>query len=105
MYHQLETLRCCPPTDIGRVLDEFPGSLDETYEQTLPGIEKDEQESAHWLFQFPTAAVPRLRVDEFAEFPPIRFLQPDMPSRPPKRKALIVRGRNTRPQTLILISV
>jgi len=103
VYHQLETLRYCSPTDIRRALD----SLDETYEQTLPGIEKDVQESAHTgrLFQCPTAAVPPLRVDEFAEVPPIRFLQPDMSSRKTKRKALIVRGKKIRPQTLILMSV
>ena len=105
MYYQLETLRRSSPTVIGRALDELPESLDETYEQTLPGIDKEKRESAPQLFQCPTAAVPALRVDELAEVLPIRFPQPDMSFRTRKRKALIVRGRKTRPQTLILISV
>ena len=105
VYRQLETLRCCSPTDIRRALDELPEPLDETYEQTLLGIGKEEQESAHRLFQSPTAAVPPVRVDELAEVLPIRFPQPDMSSRTTKRKALIVRGRKSRPQTPILISV
>src|SRR5216683_1265671 len=73
VYCQLETLRCCFPTVIRRVLDELPETLDETYERTLLGIEKKKQEFAHRLFQCLTIAIRPLHVDELAEVLAIRF--------------------------------
>jgi ankyrin repeat protein len=54
-------------------LDGLPESLDETYERTLLGIEKEKQEYAHRLFQCLSVAVRPLRVDELAEMLAIRF--------------------------------
>ena len=105
VYCQLETLRSCSPTDIVRALDEFPDSLNETYERTSLGIVNEEQEYPHRFFQHPTAAAPPLRVNELAEVLPIPYFQPNVPFRTTKRKALIVCGRKTWPQTLILTSV
>src|ERR1700730_10960499 len=73
VYCQLETLRRCFPTVIRRALDELPEALDETYERTLLGIEKEKREFAHRLFQCLTVAVRPLRVDELAEVLAIRF--------------------------------
>ena len=73
MYCQLETLRRCLPTVIGRALDELPKSLDETYNRTLLGIEEEKQEFAHRLLQCLTVAVRPLHVDELAEVLAIRF--------------------------------
>jgi len=80
VYCQLETLRRCLPTGIGRALDELPESLDETYERTLLGIEKEKREFAHRLFQCLTVAIRPLRVNELAEILAIRF----HPGQPPQ---------------------
>jgi hypothetical protein len=55
------------------VLDELPKSLDETYEQTLLGIEEEQRDYARRLFQCLTVAVRPLRVEELAEILAIRF--------------------------------
>src|SRR5712671_5290789 len=73
VYCQLETLRRCFPTVIRRTLDELPETLDETYERTLLGIEKEKREFAHRLFQCLTVAVRPLHIDELAEVLAIRF--------------------------------
>jgi len=73
VYCQLETLRRCLPTVIGRALNELPKSLDETYKRTLLGMEEEKQEFAHRLFQCLTVAVRPLHVDELAEVLAIRF--------------------------------
>jgi ankyrin repeat protein len=54
-------------------LNELPESLDETYERTLLGIEKEKREFSHRLFQCLAIAVRPLRVDELAEVLAIRF--------------------------------
>ena len=79
MYCQLETLRRCLPTVIGRALHELPKSLDETYKLTLLGIAEEKQEFAHRLFQCLTVAVRPLRVDELAEIVAIRFYPRQLP--------------------------
>ena len=73
MYCQLETLRRCFPTVIRRTLDKLPETLDETYERTLLGIEKEKREFAHRLFQCLIAAVRPLHIDELAGVLAIRF--------------------------------
>ena len=73
VYCQLETLRRCFPTVIRCALDELPGTLDETYERTLLGIEKEKRELAHRIFQCLTVAVRPLQVNELAEVLAIRL--------------------------------
>ena len=73
VYCQLETLRRCFPTVLRRALDELPETLDETYERTLLGIEKEIREFSHRLFQCLTVAVRPLQLDELAEVLAIRF--------------------------------
>src|ERR1700741_883879 len=58
---------------IRHALDELPETLDETYERTLLGIEKEKREFAHRLFQCLTVAIRPLRVDELADVLAIRF--------------------------------
>jgi hypothetical protein len=79
VYCQLETLRRCFPNAIRRALDELPETLDETYERTLLGIEKEKWEYAHRLFQCLTVAIRPLRVDELAEVLAIRFHDGQLP--------------------------
>jgi hypothetical protein len=73
VYCQLETLRRCLPNAIRHSLDQLPDSLDETYERTLLGIEKEKRQFAHRLFQCLTVAVRPLRIDELADLLAIRF--------------------------------
>ena len=73
VFCQLETLRRSSPPAIRRVLDELPKSLDETYEKTLLGIEEEQRDYAHRLFQCLTVAVRPLCVEELAEILAIRF--------------------------------
>src|SRR5260221_498877 len=69
VYCQLEYLRRqCLRQRIRRALDEFPDTLDETYDRTLEEIGKQNWEYAHRLFQCVAAASRPLRVDELAEF-------------------------------------
>ena len=79
MYCQLETLRRCLPAGVGRALDELPESLDETYERSLLGIEKERREFAHRLFQCLTVAIRPLRVDELAGVLAICFCPGQLP--------------------------
>ena len=72
MYCQLETLRRCFPTAIRRTLDD-------TYERTLLGIEKEKRELAHRLFECLTVAARPLHVDELAGVLAIRFDTGDFP--------------------------
>jgi hypothetical protein len=48
---------------IRRTLDKLPETLDETYERTLLGIEKEKREIAHRLFQCLTVTIRPLRID------------------------------------------
>jgi Ankyrin repeats (3 copies) len=68
VWCQLDKLRRCLPQRIRRALDELPGTLDETYERTLDGIDEEKREFAHRLFQCVTVACRPLHVEELAEF-------------------------------------
>jgi ankyrin repeat protein len=67
VYCQLEVLRHCFPSSVGRILEELPESLDETYERILREIRKPNQGHAHRLLQCLVAAVRPLEVKELAE--------------------------------------
>ena len=67
MFYQLEVLRYCFPSSVRRVLDEFPESLDETYERILGEIKKPSQVHALRLLQCLAAAVRPLKVEELAD--------------------------------------
>jgi hypothetical protein len=64
---------------IRRTLDELPETLDETYERTLLGIEKEKREFAHRLFQCLTVAIRPPHIDELAEVLAIRFDSGQLP--------------------------
>jgi hypothetical protein len=64
---------------IRRTLDELPETLDETYERTLRGIEKEKREFSYRLFQCLAVAVRPLHVDELAEVLAIRFDSGQLP--------------------------
>ena len=67
MFCQLEVLRHCFPSSVGRILEELPESLDGTYERILKEIRKPNQGHARRLLQCLVAAVRPLRVEELAE--------------------------------------
>jgi hypothetical protein len=67
VYCQLEVLRHCFPSSVGRILEELPESLDETYERILREIRKPNQGHAHRLLQCLVAAIRPLEVKELAE--------------------------------------
>ncbi|KAN0133356.1 Ankyrin repeat-containing domain protein [Lactarius tabidus] len=73
VFCQLETLRRCFPMAIRSTLDKLPQSLDETYERTLLGIDKEKQIYAHRLFQCLTVSIRPLRVEELAEVLAVQF--------------------------------
>lgn len=58
---------------IRRALDDFPGSLDETYERALLDIDVEKRQYAHRLFQCLTVSRRPLRVEELAEILAIQF--------------------------------
>ncbi|KAH8977714.1 hypothetical protein EDB92DRAFT_1808292, partial [Lactarius akahatsu] len=66
VYCQLEVLRYCFPTDVRRVLEELPKSLDETYKRILEGISSANREHSYRLLQCLTVASRPLRVEELA---------------------------------------
>jgi ankyrin repeat protein len=57
----------------------LPETLDETYERTLLGIEKEKRKYAHRLFQCLSVAIRPLHVDELAEVLAIRFKSGHLP--------------------------
>ena len=67
MYCQLEALRHCLPPSVGRILEELPETLDETYERVLREINKANREHARRLLQCLTVALRPLRVEDLAE--------------------------------------
>ena len=76
MYCQLEALRHCLPPSVGRILEELPETLDETYERVLREINKANREHARRLLQCLTVALRPLRVEELAEVLAIDFNAP-----------------------------
>ncbi|KAH9060282.1 hypothetical protein EDB87DRAFT_1822166 [Lactarius vividus] len=67
VFCQLDGLRHCFPPNLRQFLNEFPESLDETYERILRGIHKAQKDNAHRLLQCLAVAVRPLRVEELAE--------------------------------------
>jgi hypothetical protein len=76
VYCQLEALRHCLPSSVGKILEELPETLDETYERVLKEINKANRDHAHRLLQFLTVALRPLRVEELAEVLAIDFDAP-----------------------------
>jgi hypothetical protein len=64
---QLDTLQHCFPPNLPRFLNEFPETLDETYERILRGIHRAQRDDAHRLLQCLAVAARPLRVEEIAE--------------------------------------
>ncbi|KAH9012828.1 hypothetical protein EDB83DRAFT_2189553, partial [Lactarius deliciosus] len=67
VFCQLEVLRHCFPTNLRRILDELPKSLDETYKRILKEINNANREHAYRLLQCLAVASRPLRVEELAE--------------------------------------
>ncbi|KAH9013800.1 hypothetical protein EDB83DRAFT_2182900, partial [Lactarius deliciosus] len=67
VFCQLEVLRHCFPTNLRRILEELPKSLDETYKRILKEINHANREHAYRLLQCLAVAHRPLRVEELAE--------------------------------------
>jgi len=80
VYCQLDTLRRCMPSSLRKALSELPTTLDDTYEQTLQGIPKEQWQHAHRLFQCLVAAMRPLRVEELAEIFAVEFDMDTVPN-------------------------
>ncbi|KAF8263467.1 hypothetical protein EI94DRAFT_1740847 [Lactarius quietus] len=60
VFCQLDTLRHCFPPNLRQLVNEWPETLDKTYERILRGIKKAKKEDAHRLLQcLAVAARPR----------------------------------------------
>ena len=79
VFCQLEVLRHSFPTNLRRILDELPKSLDETYERILKQINNSNREHAYRLLQCLTVAIRPLRVEELAEVLAVEFHAGGMP--------------------------
>ena len=60
-------LQHCFPPNLGQFLNDFPETLDETYERILKDIKKAQKDDARRLLHCLAAAVRPLRVEEIAE--------------------------------------
>ena len=67
VFCQMEVLRYCFPSNLRRVLEELPKSLDDTYKRILREINNANQAHAYRLLQCLTVASRPLRVEELAE--------------------------------------
>ena len=67
MFCQLEVLRICFPSNLRRILEELPKSLDDTYKRILREINNANHDHAYRLLQCLTVASRPLRVEELAE--------------------------------------
>ena len=67
VFCQLEVLRLCFPSNLRRILEELPKSLDDTYKRILREINNANQVHAYRLLQCLTVARRPLRVEELAE--------------------------------------
>src|SRR6201996_4419972 len=67
VFCQLEVLRHCFPTNLRRILEELPKSLDETYKHILNNINNANREHAYRLLQCLAVASRPLRVEELAD--------------------------------------
>ena len=73
MVCQFDRLRRNFPASIRSALFDLPESLDETYEQTLLGIDKEKRKYAQRLFQCLSVSIRPFRVQELAEIVAIQF--------------------------------
>ena len=73
MVCQVDCLRRCFPASIRSALADLPDGLDETYERTLLGIDKQKRMFAQRLFQCLSVSIRPPRVEELAEILAIRF--------------------------------
>ena len=73
MVCQVDELRRCFPASIRSALADLPETLDQTYERTLLGIDKQKRKYAQRLFQCLSVSIRPLRVDELAEILAIQF--------------------------------
>ncbi|KAI9432788.1 hypothetical protein H4582DRAFT_2102105 [Lactarius indigo] len=67
VYCQLEVLRHCFPTNLRRILEELPKSLDETYKRILKEIDNANRAHAYRLLQCLAVASRPFRVEELAD--------------------------------------
>ena len=67
VFCQLEVLRHCFPSNLRRILEELPKSLDDTYKRILREINNANQVHAYRLLQCLVVAHRPLRVEELAE--------------------------------------
>ena len=79
VFCQLEVLRHSFPTNLRRILDELPKSLDETYERILKLINNSNREHAYRLLQCLAVAIRPLLVEELAEVLAVEFHAGGMP--------------------------
>ena len=79
VFCQLEVLRHSFPTNLRRILDELPESLDETYERILKQINNSNREHAYRLLQCLAVAIRPLCVEELAEVLAVDFHAGGMP--------------------------
>jgi hypothetical protein len=70
---QIDCLRRCFPASIRSALAELPDGLDETYEKTLLGIDKQKRKFAQRLLQCLLVSIRPLHVEELAEILAIKF--------------------------------
>ena len=67
MFYQLNAPQRFFSPDLIRFFNDFPKTLDETYERILKGINEAQKDNAHRLLQCLTVASRPLRVEEIAE--------------------------------------
>src|SRR6266550_4134057 len=70
---QFDCLCRCFPASIRSTLADLPDGLDETYERTLLGIDKQKRKFTQRLFQCLLVSIRPLRVEELAEILAIQF--------------------------------
>src|ERR1700761_7750957 len=79
VFCQLVALRDCFPSNLRRILEELPESLDETYERILKEINNANQKQAHRLLQCLAVAKRSLRVEELADVLALDFIAGGIP--------------------------
>jgi hypothetical protein len=70
---QIDRLRRTFPASLRSTLADLPESLDETYEQTLLGIDKEKRKYAQRLFRCLTVSIRPLRVEELGAILAVQF--------------------------------
>src|ERR1700730_17337745 len=70
---QIDRLRRAFPASLRGTLADLPPSLDETYEQTLLGIDEEKRKYAQRLFRCLMASIRPLHVEELAAILAVQF--------------------------------